>query len=177
MLSALTASMAFLAAVSYFDVPVKPEEYGLRPAHGAVLNVTPAPFVWRPLSTNAVGSYRLIYWKQGGWKDVVTVSGLVHNVYCPAKTMAPGKWNWRVCGERRKAIRAAAKRAFKGVYGEAEIDKWLEVFCRRLVTQAFKRNCAPDGIKVFPAYFGPDDWHIPSDTPYTGDIPCSRKRS
>ena len=86
-------------------------------------------------------------------------------------------WRTLVCGERRKAIRAAAKRVFKGVYGEAEIDRWLEVFCRRLVTQAFKRNCAPDGIKVFPAYFGPDDWHIPSDTPYTGDIPCSRKRS
>ena len=100
MLSALTASMAFLAATSYFDVPVKPEELGLRPGNGAVLNVTPAPFVWRPLSTNAVGSYRLLYWKQGGWKNAVTVSGLVHNVYCPAETMAPGKWNWRVCGER-----------------------------------------------------------------------------
>ncbi len=86
-------------------------------------------------------------------------------------------WRALVCGERRKAIRAAATRAFKGIYGGAEIDKWLEVFCRRLVTQAFKRNCAPDGIKVFPAYFGPDDWHIPSDTPYTGDIPCSRRRS
>ena len=86
-------------------------------------------------------------------------------------------WRALVCGERRKAIRTAAKRAFKGVYGEEKIDRWLEVFCRRLVTQAFKRNCAPDGIKVFPAYFGPDDWHIPSDTPYSGEIPCSRKRS
>ena len=86
-------------------------------------------------------------------------------------------WRTLVCGERRKAIRTAAKRAFKGLYSEVEVDRWLEVFCRRLVTQAFKRNCAPDGIKVFPAYFGPDDWYIPSDTPYTGDIPCSRKRS
>ena len=85
-------------------------------------------------------------------------------------------WRALVCGERRKPIRAAAKRAFKGVYGEDEIDRWLEVFCRRLVTQAFKRNCAPDGIKVFPAYFGPDDWHIPSDTIYTGDIPAIRRK-
>ena len=75
-----------------------------------------------------------------------------------------------MCGERRKAIRAAAKRAFEGTYSEEEIDRWLEVFCRRLVTQAFKRNCAPDGIKVFPAYFGPDDWHIPSCLPYEGDV-------
>ena len=79
-------------------------------------------------------------------------------------------WHTLVVGERRKAIRAAALRAFKGRYTREEIDRWLEVYCRRLVTQAFKRNCAPDGIKVFPAYFGPDDWHIPSDTPYRGDV-------
>ena len=85
-------------------------------------------------------------------------------------------WRTLVCGERRKAIRAAAKRAFKGVYGAEEIDRWLEVYCRRLVTQAFKRNCAPDGIKVFPAYFGPDDWHIPSDLRYSGDIPADSSK-
>ena len=79
-------------------------------------------------------------------------------------------WRTVVCGERRRAILAAAKRAFKGRYTPEEIDRWLEVFCRRIVTQAFKRNCAPDGIKVFPAYFGPDDWHIPSDLKYEGDI-------
>ena len=79
-------------------------------------------------------------------------------------------WRTVVCGERRRAILAAAKRAFKGRYTPEEIDRWLEVFCRRIVTQAFKRNCAPDGIKVFPAYFGPDGWHIPSDLKYEGDI-------
>ena len=79
-------------------------------------------------------------------------------------------WRAVVCGEKRRAIAAAAEKAFVGIYSVAEIEKWLEVFCRRLVTQAFKRNCAPDGIKVFPAYFGPHDWYIPSDTPYDGDI-------
>ena len=85
-------------------------------------------------------------------------------------------WRTVVCGERRRSIRAAAKRAFKGVYSEGEIDRWLDVFCRRLVTQSFKRNCAPDGIKVFPAYFGPEDWHIPSDTKYEGDIVQPKKK-
>lgn len=79
-------------------------------------------------------------------------------------------WRTIMHGERRKAIFTAAKRAFCGKYSEEEIDRWLEVYCRRLVTQAFKRNCSPDGIKVFPAYFGPEDWHIPSDTKYAGDI-------
>jgi NAD+ synthase (glutamine-hydrolysing) len=79
-------------------------------------------------------------------------------------------WHTVVYGERRRAIRAAAKRAFKGKYQDEEIDRWLEVFCRRLVTQSFKRNCAPDGIKVFPAYFSLEHWHIPSDSQYNGDV-------
>jgi NAD+ synthase (glutamine-hydrolysing) len=58
-------------------------------------------------------------------------------------------------------------RAFKALgdrYDAATIGKWLDVFIRRLLTQAFKRNCAPDGVKIYrDVYFGPDDWHIPSD--------------
>lgn len=66
---------------------------------------------------------------------------------------------------RSKAeVFAAAFRKFGATRSAAEIGRWLDVFCRRLVTQAFKRNCAPDGVKVFrDVYFGPDDWHIPSD--------------
>ena len=59
---------------------------------------------------------------------------------------------------------AAAFRKFGAKYGAETIGKWLAVFRRRIVTQAFKRNCAPDGVKVFTdVYFGPSDWHIPSD--------------
>ncbi len=42
--------------------------------------------------------------------------------------------------------------------------KWtLDVFVRRFFSQAFKRNCAPDGIKVFPFELSLHDWWIPSD--------------
>lgn len=34
---------------------------------------------------------------------------------------------------------------------------------RRFFTQAFKRNCQPDGIKVFPFELSLHDWWIPSD--------------
>jgi NAD+ synthase (glutamine-hydrolysing) len=72
-------------------------------------------------------------------------------------------WRTVVCGERRRSIRAAAKRAFKGVYPEDEIDRWLEVFCRRLVTQSFKRNCAPDGVNL-PGYaLSRSQWQMPSN--------------
>ena len=59
---------------------------------------------------------------------------------------------------------ARAFKAFGDRYDAATIGKWLGVFIRRLLTQAFKRNCAPDGVKIYrEVYFGPDDWHIPSD--------------
>ncbi len=75
-------------------------------------------------------------------------------------------WHLAALGEKRAAIAAAAKKAFKDVYDEETVEKWLEVFCRRVTQQAFKRNCAPDGVKVFPAYFGPEDWHVASDLKY-----------
>ena len=34
---------------------------------------------------------------------------------------------------------------------------------RRFFTQAFKRNCAPDGVKVFSFDLSPHGWWIPSD--------------
>lgn len=63
----------------------------------------------------------------------------------------------------RKEILALARKAFKGVYGATEIARWLDVFFRRFFSQAFKRNCAPDGVKVFPVYLAPREWAVPSD--------------
>ena len=72
---------------------------------------------------------------------------------------------WQFVSEQKgKAeILAAAKKTFKGVYTAPVIKKWLEVFFRRFFTQSFKRNCAPDGIQIFPVYLSPAAWHIPSD--------------
>lgn len=68
------------------------------------------------------------------------------------------------CGFKKThaATIASAKKAFKGKYDAATVEKWYKVFKTRLVSQAFKRNCAPDGIKIFDLYFGPYDWHLPS---------------
>ncbi len=64
----------------------------------------------------------------------------------------------------RSEVFARAFKAFKGRYDAVTIGRWLEVFVRRLLTQSFKRNCAPDGIKIYrDVYFGPYDWHLPSD--------------
>ena len=72
---------------------------------------------------------------------------------------------WHFIAEQagRAEILAAAKKAFRGAYGAPEITKWLDVFFRRFFSQAFKRNCAPDGVQVFPVFLAPSGWHVPSD--------------
>ena len=70
-----------------------------------------------------------------------------------------------MCALDRKELYDAAKEFFKGKYGAKLIKATLETFLRRLVSQAFKRNCAPDGIKVFAFDFSWQSWHIPSDLP------------
>jgi NAD+ synthase (glutamine-hydrolysing) len=57
--------------------------------------------------------------------------------------------------------------AFKGVYDEAFIQKWLKVFVKRFFTQQFKRSCMPDGPKVGSVALSPrGDWRMPSDACY-----------
>ncbi len=72
---------------------------------------------------------------------------------------------WHFVAEQagRAEILRAAKKAFRGAYGAAVIAKWLDVFFRRFFAQSFKRNCAPDGVPVFPVYLAPSAWHVPSD--------------
>ncbi len=57
-----------------------------------------------------------------------------------------------------------ATEAFKDEYSEEQIQKWLNVFLRRFMTQQFKRNCAPDGPKIGTIGLSPrGDFIMPSD--------------
>ena len=57
-----------------------------------------------------------------------------------------------------------ARCAFRGVYKDEEILKWLKVFYRRFITQQFKRSCLPDGPKVGSVSVSPrGDLRMPSD--------------
>ena len=72
---------------------------------------------------------------------------------------------WHLIAEREgeAEMLKAAKKAFRGTYDAATIAKWLDLFLSRLFSQAFKRNCAPDGVQVFPVYLSPSAWHVPGD--------------
>lgn len=60
-----------------------------------------------------------------------------------------------------------ARHAFGDKYGEDEIKMRLKEFYKRFFRNQFKRNCAPDGIKVGSVSLSPrGDWRMPSDAEF-----------
>jgi NAD+ synthase (glutamine-hydrolysing) len=74
-------------------------------------------------------------------------------------------WNFCRNGLRRQELYDAAAKRYGAKYGLELIGKTLDTFLWRIISQAFKRNCAPDGIRVFSFDFSRDSWWIPSDMP------------
>ena len=67
-------------------------------------------------------------------------------------------------GTTRTKMGQLANLAFADKYSPQEVNKWLDVFCQRFVTQQFKRNCMPDGVKVGRISVSPrGDLRFPSD--------------
>lgn len=67
-------------------------------------------------------------------------------------------------GSGKSVIFASACIAFENIYTQTDIKRWLDVFCKRFVSQQFKRNCLPDGVKVGRIALSPrGDWRMPSD--------------
>ena len=57
-----------------------------------------------------------------------------------------------------------AQHAFKEMYNDVTILRWLKTFYSRFFSQQFKRSCLPDGPKVGSASFSPrGDLRMPSD--------------
>lgn len=66
--------------------------------------------------------------------------------------------------ESPKKILRLANIAFKDIYDDETIKKWLKVFIRRFFTQQFKRSCMPEGPKITSVSLSPrGDWRMPSD--------------
>ena len=57
-----------------------------------------------------------------------------------------------------------AQQAFRNIYENTVILKWMETFYRRFFSQQFKRSCMPDGPKVGSVSLSPrGDLRMPSD--------------
>ena len=68
------------------------------------------------------------------------------------------------CGFPPAKVYRVAKLAFRGLYEDEVIHKWLKVFYRRFFSQQFKRSCLPDGPKVGSVAVSPrGDLRMPSD--------------
>ena len=74
-------------------------------------------------------------------------------------------WNFCKNGLGRKQLYDAAAKRYGKTFGLDLIGRTLDTFLYRLVSQAFKRNCAPDGIRIFSFDFSKESWSIPSDMP------------
>ena len=83
-------------------------------------------------------------------------------------------WNFIMNEMGSKDLQSAAERYFIGnrTVEQSEqsnnftrdlIARTLKTFMWRFFTQAFKRNCQPDGIRVFPFELSLRGWWIPSD--------------
>jgi NAD+ synthase (glutamine-hydrolysing) len=67
-------------------------------------------------------------------------------------------------GFTKKKISRLAKAAFSPEYAAEDIDKYLDIFFRRFLTQQFKRSCMPDGPRVSEISLSPRGaWRMPSD--------------
>jgi len=89
-------SVAVHADVVLNEAPGKPGEWGHRPAEGAVSQVTPPAFVWRPQDRKVVGTYELQCAGDAGFTDALyKAKGITYNVHCPPTTFTAGKWYWR----------------------------------------------------------------------------------
>ena len=72
-------------------------------------------------------------------------------------------WNFIQNEMGSKDLQRTAEQYFRGTFAAETIRKTLQIFLRRFFTQAFKRNCQPDGIRVFPFELSLRGWWIPSD--------------
>lgn len=68
------------------------------------------------------------------------------------------------CGFAPDKVYRVAKEAFRGLYKDETILKWLKIFYHRFFQQQYKRSCLPDGPKVGSVALSPrGDLRMPSD--------------
>ena len=72
-------------------------------------------------------------------------------------------YNFVRYGYTPKKLFRLARIAFEGVYDDATLLRWLEVFAKRFFSQQFKRSCLPDGPKVGSVALTFNDFKMPSD--------------
>ncbi len=77
------------------ETPAAVDEWGFRPADGATVEMTPGSYTWRP--QESAESYTLQISPGSSFSEITyAVSGWRYNVHTPPRTLAPGRYSWRV---------------------------------------------------------------------------------
>ena len=80
--------------------PTEPGEWGYRPADGAVSQVNPPSFAWRPQKNLR---WELECARDAQFKKIeYRAKNLEFNVHCPPRTFKPGTYTWRYRGKDSK---------------------------------------------------------------------------
>ncbi|MFH1920063.1 MAG: DUF4962 domain-containing protein [Planctomycetota bacterium] len=89
------------AAPKLDETPAGDEEWGYRPAAGAVSEASPPGFSWRP--QEGIVSWELECGQGEGFEKIAyRVGGVTMNVHCPPESLPPGKYTWRYRGVDRE---------------------------------------------------------------------------
>ncbi len=93
----LSVTAAATAALTLDERPAGDDEWGYRPAAGAVSEVDPPSFSWRP--QKEIVSWQLQCARGEGFETVAyEADDLEFSVHCPPQCFAPGVYTWRYRG-------------------------------------------------------------------------------
>lgn len=93
--------LSVAAAAKLDETPAGDEEWGYRPGEGAVSEISPPGFCWRP--QEGVVAWELECGEGEGFERIAyRVDGVGMNVHCPPESFAPGKYTWRYRGVDRE---------------------------------------------------------------------------
>jgi len=97
----LLPAVSLAAPLALDERPAGDEEWGYRPASGAVLATTPPSFCWRP--QKGIVTWELECGRGDGFQAIeYRVDKVTFNVHCPPKVFAPGTHTWRYRGVDRQ---------------------------------------------------------------------------
>jgi len=98
------------ASLTLDERPAEDQDWGYRPAAGAVSATTPPAFCWRP--QKGVVAWELECGRGGGFDPMeYRTEGVTFNVHCPPKALAPGTYTWRYRGVDRQGSKTNWSRA------------------------------------------------------------------
>ena len=75
------------------DREPRPEEWGYRPAEGAVVPLNPPALSW--VAEKEAASYAVQWAKDPQFTGAVTVRNIPWSIYTHSATLEPGSWWWR----------------------------------------------------------------------------------